>query len=339
MPDFDQIQFNTRAFSELTTLLKTKKIPNALLFYGKENTRKKEAAFFFAKGTNCLQSDATPCNQCRSCIKIESHHHPDIHTIAVIKGKKNITISQIRELNLAVSSKPNEAKIRVVMIVDADLMNTQAQNALLKLLEEPPDKTIFILLAQKESLLLATIQSRSRKIRFTPMTEKMVALHLTQSHGVESEMADIISKTADGDLKKALRYLNLDEQNTGTDWIKRRQWLLTNLSKLVNQGQMNITSALSISRKLSASPDLMDDTLGIIQTFFRDLIVFKWSPKKIINLDFFDVYAEINQQVVPDVFPQWLTTFYETEKRLQSNSSLRLSLDRFFLKLAFNKGN
>ena len=143
---------------------------------------------------------------------------------------------------------------------------------------------------------------------------------------------------AQGDLKKAKMFLNLDAEDGQTDWIKRRHWLLKNMVALIKKDALGATTALNISRKLSASPDLMEDTLDILKTFFRDLIVFQWTPQKIVNLDFSDAYVDINQKEDPGIFHQWLSALVETEIRLGSNSSLRLSLDRFFLNLAFNKG-
>lgn len=339
MPDFDQIQLNTHAFSELETLLKKKKIPNALLFYGEANTRKKEAGLFVAQGANCLLDSIPPCGHCRACGKILTGNHPDIHMISLIKGKKNITISQIRDLTINVTTKPNEARTRLIMISDADLMNVQAQNALLKLLEEPPEKTVFVLTAQKKSWLLPTIQSRCRKIRFKSMTEKIVAQCLTDDHKVEEKMALTISRTSGGDLTMAKRLLNLDPDETSPiDWITYRKWLLDNIVKLIRPEHSNVIQALSLSWQLSRSPEAIGDTLAILNTFFRDLMIFKWSPKAIINLDFYQAYADIYEQVPSGFFPQWLASLLETEKRLLSNSSLRLSLDRFFLKLAFDKG-
>lgn len=358
MPDFDQIQFNTRAFDELRTTLKQKKVPNALLFYGEETTRRKEAAFFFARGANCIQNQDNPCNQCRACKKIIAGQHPDIHTIGLLKGKKNIVISQIRDMALALSTKPNEARIRMVMITDADLMNIQAQNGLLKLLEEPPEKTTFVLVAKKETQLLPTIRSRCRKIRFTPMTDKQAADLLMTDYGVDSTLAGIMSKTADGNLKKALEFLNLESRiqnidpqadpvqvpepqkgsGPSVDWIQRRVWLLTTLAGLIQNKPMAISSALGFSRKLYTAPELVADSLAVIKSFFRDLIVYDFSPEKIVNLDFSDSFADINHQMQPEMFFKWMTELIKTEQRLLSNSGLRLTLDRFFLKLACNKG-
>ena len=152
MSESDQLQYQARAFLELTHIIQTQKIPNSLLFYGNENTKRKKAAFFFAKGCNCLKKRDIPCNDCKSCRKIDGKTHPDILIIDLEKEKKIVSISQIRKMGLAIASKPNEARFRMVLILNADKMNPQAQNALLKMLEEPPGKTFFILIAHLEAV-------------------------------------------------------------------------------------------------------------------------------------------------------------------------------------------
>ena len=123
MPYFDDIEFNTRSFDELRRAFQINQIPNALLFYGKPDTRKKEAAFFFARGANCISAGQRPCGECLACRKIASGLHPDIHTVELLKGKKAVSISQIREMAGLLSTKPNEARTRVVVISSADRMN------------------------------------------------------------------------------------------------------------------------------------------------------------------------------------------------------------------------
>ncbi len=334
---FDQMQYQTHAVSELTTIIQTKKIPNALLFSGNENTGRKEAALLFAKGCNCLSKKQFACNHCKSCRKINANTHPDILCVTLLEGKKIISISQIREMGSTISSKPNEARFRMVLILTADLMNIQAQNALLKMLEEPPEKTFFILIATKISFLLPTIISRCRIIRFKPLTDKLIEQYLINEFKIDRQMAIIASKTADSDLRKAMMYLNLNPDNTkkGLVWMETRKWLLDTLSGIIKtDGTDCISKGLMLSQKLSTNPDLVDDTIAIMKTFFRDLIIFEFHPKKIVNLDFFDFFADIGQRVETKIMGEWIKELYETEKRLTSNSTLRLTLDRFFLKIA-----
>ena len=341
MSDFDQMQYQAETVSELTIIIQAKKIPNALLFFGNENTGRKKAAFFFAKGCNCLKGTGLACNDCKSCRKINAKSHPDILSINPLKDKKIISISQIREMGLAISSRPNEAKFRMVLILNADLMNIQAQNALLKMLEEPPEKTFFILIASKISLFLPTIISRCRKIRFKPLTNEFIEQYLINEFKTDKQMAAIASKTADSDLRKAMMYLNLtlDDKAKKIDWIKKRKWLLKTLAGII-QADTNhdISKGLMLSQKLSLYPDLIDDAIAIMKTFFRDLMVFKFHPKKIVNLDFSDAIIDISQMAGTKKKCEWIKDLYETEKRLAANCTLRLTLDRFFLKIITNKG-
>ena len=342
MSDFDQMQYQAKAVSELTIIIQTKKIPNALLFLGNENTGKKEAALFFARGCNCLSKKEFACNNCKSCRKINAKTHPDILCVNLQQGKKIISISQIREIGLTLSSKPNEAKFRMVMILNADLMNIQAQNALLKMLEEPPEKTFFILIATKISFLLPTIISRCRVIRFKPLTDRRIEQYLIDEFKTDKQMAYIASKTADSDVKKAMKYLNLNPDNEDNEnfiWMKRRKWLLNTLADILKTDTTDcISKGLMLSQKLSADTDLVHYDIAIMKTFFRDLIIFGFHPKKIVNLDFFDIFTDIGQKIEAKKMGEWIKELYETEKRLTSNSTLRLTLDRFFLKIVIHKG-
>ncbi len=338
---FDQMQYQSHAVSELTTIVQTKKIPNALLFSGNENTGRKQTALFFAKACNCLSKKQFDCNNCKSCRKIDAKTHPDILYVNILEGKKIISISQIREIGLSISSKPNEARFRVVIILTADLMNTQAQNALLKMLEEPPEKTFFILIATKISFLLPTIISRCRVIRFKPLTDKRIEQYLINAFKIDTQMAKIASKTAESSLRKAMMILNFNPDNTNNSliWMETRKWLLDALSDIIKTDSIYcISKGLMLSQKLSADPDLLDGAIAIMRTFFRDLIIFEFHPEKIVNLDFFDFFTDIGKKIEKRIMGEWIKELYETEKRLTSNTTLRLTLDRFFLKIAIQKG-
>ncbi len=340
MSESEQLQYQARAFLELTHIIQTQKIPNSLLFYGHENTKRKKAAFFFAKGCNCLEKRDIPCNNCKSCRKIDGKTHPDILIIDLEKEKKTVSISQIRKMGLAIASKPNEARFRMVLILNADKMNPQAQNALLKMLEEPPGKTFFILIAQKTALLLPTIISRCLKIRFEPLSYKDIEQNLINEFNIDRQMAHIASRTADSDLKKAIMYLNLNIDNTpgDIDWIQKRKYLLETLASIILADTNScISKGLMLSQKICLDPELFDNTIAIMKTFFRDLMIFKYSGDKVVNLDFSDTFKNINLKIKSNIFIEWIENLFETQKRIAANSSPRLVLDGFFLKIALSK--
>ena len=264
--------------------------------------------------------------------------HPDILQVSLSEKKKMISISQIREIGLLLSAKPNEAKKRMVLIKDADKMNVQAQNALLKMLEEPPENTFFILTATHTSSLLATILSRCRQFRFCPPSCHEIQETLVHQYGIEPKKAYIFSQTAGSDLKKTLMFLNLDgdgKKITGRDWQKQRTWIIQEIIGLVtSQNKSTIHRGLMLAQKLSMDPDIVLEAMTIIKMVLRDLCVFKYSPEKIVNLDFFDAFKDISQMHAYNTFLGWVKDLHETERRLASNSSIRLTLDRFFLKLS-----
>ncbi len=340
--DFDQMQYQSEAFLELTHILQTRKIPNAFLFSGHENTGRKEAALIFAKGCNCRGTTGLFCNACPSCRKIDNSSHPDMIFIDPPAGKNIIPISLIRELGSTLSSRPNEAKFRMVLISKADAMNVQAQNALLKMLEEPPENTFFILMAVRTDLLLSTIISRCRKIRFKPLSSKIIANRLVSEFQIDPELAHIVSETVDSDFIKILACLNLISEKgpcnkNGFSWVKRRKWLLEALIDIIKNGRDDISKGFMLSQKLSQEPGFINDAAAIMKTFFRDLMIFDFLPEKIVNLDFFDSFSHISQIVHKDCFFQWLKCLYESERKIEANCTLRLILDSFFLMIAVTR--
>ncbi len=326
----------SRTASELDHILKSGRIPNALLFWGKKGGGKTAAAVRFVKACNCKKKDHSPCNLCISCKKIDTGMHPDVIRISVPEEKKSITIAQIRKMGLAVTTRPHEARWRMILIQDAELMNHQAQNALLKVLEEPPDQTFFILTATRTAPFLPTILSRCRQIRFTPPACDQVISLLISRYGVSRDAAAIAVRTADAGLDKAVMYLGMDrEKERQTNWPHRRIWIIQELVALLSRkhGQA-VWQGLYLSQRLCLEPDLIADSMAIIRTVLRDLCIFPYGPEKIVNLDFFDPVKDISQMHCYKKCLQWMDDLYETEKRLASNSSPRLTLDRFFLKFS-----
>lgn len=342
--DANQMRYQSEAFQELAHIIQTKKIPNALLFSGHANTGRKEAALAFAKGCNCkyLEKKGIFCGQCASCMKIDHFSHPDMIYLDPPEGKNIITISRIRELGDTLASRPNEAAYRMVMISQAEAMNVQAQNALLKMLEEPPQTTFFILLSVKTDLLLPTIVSRCRTIRFKPLSSKTIAQRLIKEYQIDPGLARIASETLDSDLNAILTRLRPPQDKKSgakenSSWIKKREWLLKNLTAMIQSKQDPLPRGLMLSQKLSGDPEFMPDALSILKTFFRDLLVFTIHPEKIVNLDFFDSFAHITRMMQKDRFFEWSQHLYESEKKINANCNPRLTLDNFFLKMSGNE--
>ena len=165
---FENIIGNEKNKKLLEDIIAKNKIANAYMFIGQESIGKFLFAKEFAKAILCLNENK-PCNKCKSCLELENSNNPDL-TIIEPDGN-NVKIEQIRELNKKVVEKPIVSTKKVYIINDGQNITKEAQNALLKTLEEPPEYVTIILITTSESAFLPTIKSRCTKIAFSKLTD------------------------------------------------------------------------------------------------------------------------------------------------------------------------
>jgi DNA polymerase-3 subunit delta' len=325
--------------SDLKGMLESGRIPNALLFTGSRDSGRAGAALTAAMSVNCLSQEAPggcePCGQCSSCRKIEAGTHPDILETAPVKDR--IRIGQIRDIAGLISSRPHEARRRMVLIRDAGRMNAEASNALLKMLEEPPGGTFFVLLAQALTDLLPTVISRCLHIRFKPVSRQELADMLRAAHALDPATALMAASLADGSPETAGRLLDLaGEKEAGTRWIPRRRWLIQEISLLIEQGKpgkAGCGNALLLAEKLARETDLLTDSLSVVRSWLRDLAVLRYSPENVVNTDFRDLAERVSRDLSPQQLLSWVEDLHVAETGLRSNTVPRVTLEHFFLKL------
>ncbi len=153
----------------LKKLSQNDKIPHAFLFIGEDGLGKRKVAVEFVKLLSCSSKDVKdkPCQKCLACDLIDKGRHPDL--IIVKPQKKQIQIFQIRDLQKSLSLKPQLAGFKSVIIEEAESLNSTAQNCLLKTLEEPKGKVLFLLVSSKPQMLFETIRSRCAVLKFYPL--------------------------------------------------------------------------------------------------------------------------------------------------------------------------
>lgn len=156
----------------LTQALKNNRLGQAFIFSGEEKLGKKKAAFEFVKMVFCENKKDAPCQSCQSCILVEKASHPDF--IFIAPQKREIQIDQVRDLQKNISLKPVLSKMKMVIINDAHYLNIQAQNCILKTIEEPKIQTIFILISSLPNVLFGTIQSRCESLKFFPLKSEEI---------------------------------------------------------------------------------------------------------------------------------------------------------------------
>lgn len=150
---------NQKIKSSVESFIQSQRIPHAILIEGENNNTNIDLALYIATAAVCENGNA-PCGECKNCHLASVGSHPDITRVSAVDGKKFLSVAQIRETRADAFVKAHSAQHRVFIIEDASRMNEQAQNALLKVLEEPPQGVIFILLCQSKTMLLDTIISR-----------------------------------------------------------------------------------------------------------------------------------------------------------------------------------
>ncbi len=330
----------------LTTILRKGTLPHALLFTGIEGVGKLTAAITYAMVCNCVnngpeyvskngKSDdiqdlpyaTEPCGRCQSCKKILSGNHPDI--ILTEPSGALIKIGQIRALCNTLSMRPYEARTRVVVINHAQTMNPEAGNALLKMLEEPPGGTIFVLTALQLSDLLPTIVSRCQHIRFNPVSQEGIETFLVGKHGIDHDEAKILAAMADGSLSKAERMTKgLGNQR---NWIKMRNWLIDEVDSLSSKP---IGSSLALAEKLSKKKEEIVESLKVITIWLRDLVIHKYNPGKIINGDLVDKIQLASQRFSVLSLLSKIEAVRFAQKSIDSNANLRLALEVLMMRLA-----
>ena len=328
---FESIIDQQKPIRLLTAFLQKGTTPHALLFTGIEGVGKRMTALTFAMACNCMNAKqgtqhqdtaSNPCLRCRSCRKIKSGNHPDI--IFIKPSGPFIRINQIRSLCQTLGMKPYEARQRVVIISEAQAMNPEAGNALLKVLEEPPQRTLLILTALQTSDLLPTVVSRCQLIRFNPISRKNIAGFLVEKKGLKPGDAMILATLANGSLSKAILM-------NRADWIKRRNWLIDEIEALPSRP---IGLRLAFAERLAKNKDVLADSLEVIKLWLRDLVIYHYDPEKIINRDLVARIQSASQQMRVKSILSKFDAILSAQKNMGANSNLRLTLEVLTFRLA-----
>lgn len=342
---FESILSQKRPVKILTRLLETGKIPHAFIFTGMEGVGKRLTALTFAMAVNCeghgedtlgnsrMGSDSirsskdTPCGRCRSCNKIKAGSHPDVLTVAP-EGSM-IKIQQIRNLIRTLTLKPYEARVRVVIISQSHTLNPAAGNALLKILEEPPDRTLLILTAPQTGDILPTIVSRCRPIRFNPLSREHIKLLLEKNANLDEGKADVLSTMASGSFSRALT-------RSRANWIHRRQWLLSSVcfDRPDQMQALSVRTLLAFSEKLAVNKDTATASLEILAVWLRDLIVWRYRPRSIVNQDLKNEIQSASEKKPVAQLYKMIEIVLQAERDIRTNMNLRLCLDMMMLNLS-----
>jgi DNA polymerase-3 subunit delta' len=314
-------------------------VPHALLFTGIDGIGKATTARALAMVLNCqaplAAGEGRPwpdaCGQCRSCRRIAAGLHPDV--IQIQPEGTFFKISQIRGLLDVLALKPYEARYRMAILCDAQAMTAAAANALLKILEEPPARTILVLTAGGASDLLPTIVSRCQPVRFAPLDPSRIAERLTGAHAVDARDAVVVAALAGGSLAGALA---LARQGAVDHWRRRRDWLARLLPELEHQAPSVL---LAVAEELARDGKRAGDSLELAKTWLRDRFVATLRPEWVV----FGDRREDLRRLAPAErdSARWIwqiRRIQQAQRDLAANAAVRLTLESLVFDLARGGG-
>lgn len=331
---FGAIVGQQRALKTLGALVARDSVPHALLFTGVDGIGKATTARALAMVLNCQHPlPAGPgrpwpdaCGRCRSCRRIAGRLHPDV--IQLEPEGAFFKIGQIRALLDVLALKPYEARFRVAILGDAQAMTAAAANALLKILEEPPDQTILVLTAGGASDLLPTIVSRCQPVRFAPLDPDRIVERLVEGHGVAVEDAVVLAALAGGSLAAALA---LARQGAAAHWRRRRDWLARLLPALGREGP---AVALAAAEVLARDGRRATESLELIKTWLRDQLVVDQRPALVVHGDRRDDLQHLARQDRDTGRRiEQIRRIQAAQRALEANAAVRLTLESLFLDL------
>ena len=198
---FENIIGNKKNKEILKKAIEINKTSHSYIFCGTEGIGKKLIAKELAKKILCLKEKENGCD-CKSCIEFDSDNNPDFQLIESVDGK--IKIEQIRQMQRKVAEKPIISNNKVYIIDNADTMTTEAQNCLLKTLEEPPEYITIILICTNEGNLLSTIKSRCTRMQFEPIKDEELKEYI-KTKLPDEQISPQIIELAQGSIGKAIK--------------------------------------------------------------------------------------------------------------------------------------
>lgn len=268
-----------------------------------------------------------PCRRCNACVKILAGSHPDV--ILVAPEGDVIKIAQVRELSQRLTFIPHEARARAVIFSDAQAMNVEAANALLKALEEPPPRTYFFLTAGQAADLLPTVVSRCQHVRFNPVSAQKIEHCLVHYCGLDSSAAELAAIIAEGSISKALALA--DRPSLLQDMAFRRKWLVSELTALPTRP---LPLVLMFAQQLIAEKKDVLSSLETIRRFFRDATIVDGCPEKIASTDVRDAIVDMaRNNSLPSLFSK-MDAIADTEQAIRQHGNQRLALEAMSVRLA-----
>ena len=330
MPTFDDIYGQPQIVNHFRNALSTGKISHAYMINGERSSGKEFIARVFAQALQCEEGGVEPCNECQSCRQAISMNQPDI--IKVMHEKPaTIGVEDIRMgINDNILIKPYASKWKIYILNEAEKMTVQAQNALLKTLEEPPAYAVILLLTSNLDVMLPTIISRCVVMNMKPVPDDMIKGYLMRELQIPDYKADVCTAFAQGNLGKAKALAASEEfDNIKTEAV--------NLLRYIRE--MEITDIVSAINKIKKEYKIdINDYLDILSVWYRDVLLFKATndANHLIFKDEIQYIKNVANQSAYEGIEIILEALEKAKARLRANVSFDLTMELLLLTIKEN---
>jgi len=329
MLKFNDILGHDQIKEHFQNAIASHKISHAYILTGEAGMGRKSLAHAFALTLLCEQGKSEPCMQCHACKQVLSGSHPDL--IHVTHEKPNsIGVDDIREqINDTIAVRPYSSYYKIYIVDEAEKMTVQAQNALLKTIEEPPSYAVILLLTTNQEAFLPTIQSRCVQLKLKPLRDFVVKSYLVETMQVPETDADVYAAFARGNLGKAITIASSEQ-------FQQMHHQLLQLLKQIHQ--MDISELLDEIRRMKEENLDIYECLDFMQMWYRDVLLYKVT-KDINLLIFKEEYRALNElskNSAYDGLEKVLDAIDRTRVRLDANVNMELAMELLLLVMKEN---
>lgn len=334
MAKFSDIVGQEQLKDHLQNALKMNKVSHAYIINGEKHSGKEFIAQIFATALQCTNPDLSqeniePCGECQSCKQMVTKNQPDVIYLTHEKPG-TIGVEDIRgQINGTIAIKPYSSLRKVYIIAEGEKMTVQAQNALLKTLEEPPGYAVIIILTTNVDLLLSTILSRCVVLNMKPVKDALVKKYLMETMQIPDYKADVSVAFARGNVGKAKMLASSEE----FDHVKEEA---ITLLKYIND--MEISEIVSSIKKINEYKLDANDYMDILAIWYRDVLLFK-ATNDINHLIFKEEIQYIRKVADKSAYEGIETIINALEKaksRLNANVNFDLTLEMLLLTIKEN---
>ena len=326
---FDSIIGHEDTIERLKQAAGSGKISHAYCIAGEAGVGKNHLARRFAMAIQCEKHTGDACMECPSCKKAMSGNHPDIIYIRHEKAG-SIGVDEIREqLVNDIEIKPYESRFKIYIVPQAQLLTPQAQNAMLKTLEEPPEYGCIMLVTDNKDLLLPTISSRCSFINVEAISEEQIKKYLVEEMLVPENEARLQAAFAQGNIGKARMMAS------SPDFLEKLQECLRYLKK---SKDLDSASRIELDKKIALDKQGIYEYLDIFEMWFRDVLYYKASrdADKIIFKEEVKALEERAQVSSYEGIQVIIDSIHSARMRLKANVTPELVLELLFLTIYEN---